>query len=134
MIDLKEFLLNSNINIGVYALVSYDNKIEPIWFKKYNFGKEDWFLEYPCELYEIAKIDIPIDEFIEEYIKELLEDGENEEDYINKYVKPMIIDGVLYNIENFQCSPYLPKEVDDIKLITERECLEYILNNKTINN
>jgi len=40
----------------------------------------------------------------------------------------MIVYGALYEIENFQCSPYLPEYVDDIKLISEREYLEYMLN------
>ena len=40
----------------------------------------------------------------------------------------MIVNGALYGIENFQCSPYLPKEVDGIKLVSEKECLIYMLS------
>ena len=36
----------------------------------------------------------------------------------------------MYEIENFQCAPYLQEYIDDIKLITERECLEWMLENK----
>ena len=50
MVNLKQFLLDKNIDFGTYALVFYNNRIEPTWFTKYNFKGEDWFLESPCEL------------------------------------------------------------------------------------
>lgn len=129
MINLKEFLLKSKIDFGTYALVMYNNHTEPTWFTKYNFGDGDWFLESPCELYKSMEVTEPIDNFCKEYMKKWisLAEGENEKEYIDKFIKPMIVNGWLYEIENFQCLPYLPKEIDDIKLITERECLEYML-------
>lgn len=133
MINLKKFLLESNIEGGTYALVTYENKIVPIWFTKYNFGDGDWFLESPCILYKLMEVTEPIDDFCKKYMTECisLEEGESEEDYINQFVKPMIVDGWLYEIENFQCPPYLPKHVDEIKLINEKECLEYMLKTNT---
>lgn len=131
MINLKQFLLDSNIDFGTYALVFHDNKIEPVWFTKYDFKGEDWFLESPCELYKVMEVRDVSDANLIEYLKELLDKDANIEEYINEYVESMIVDGVLYEINNFQCSPYLPEYVDDIKLISERECLEYMLmNNK----
>lgn len=129
MINIKKFLIENNINFGTYALVVYNNKIEPTWFTKYNFGDGDWFLESPCQLYKVKEVQDDIDAFCKKYMNEYinLAEGESEEDYIKEFVKPMIINGWLYEIENFQCSPYLPKEVDEIKLISERECLEYML-------
>ena len=131
MINLEEFLLNNIKDIGSYALVTYNNKTEATWFTKYNFGDGDRFLESPCELYKQTKVGEDIDEFCEQYIEMFiyLEEDVSKEDYINQFIKPMIIDGWLYEIENFQTAPYLPKEVDDIKLISERECLEWMLNN-----
>lgn len=131
MINVKEFLLENKIETGVYALVSYDGIVEPIWFSKYKqeSGK-DWFLESPCELYKLIEIDKPTDDFALEYADSILEEGVDREKYIEENIKPMIVDFVLYEIENFQCSPYLPKMVDDIKIITERECLEFMLNQK----
>jgi hypothetical protein len=126
MINIEQFLLDNNSD-GTYALVTYNNKTELTWFSKYYYKNEPWFLESPCELYKIMEVDRPIDEFSKWYVDGLLEENADVESYINKYVKPMIIDNVLYEIENFQCSPYLPKFVDDIKLISERECLEYLL-------
>lgn len=127
MINLKQFLLDSNIDFGTYALVFHDNKIEPVWFTKYDFKGEDWFLESPCELYKVMEVRDVSDANLIEYLKELLDKDANIEEYINEYVESMIVDGVLYEINNFQCSPYLPEYVDDIKLISERECLEYML-------
>ena len=120
MVNIQEFLLENNIDVGEYALVSYNEKTEPIYFAKYNFGDGDWFLESPCELFKIMEVKSDIESFCIEYVKEYMEldEGITEEDYINKYVKPMIMNGYLYEINNFQCPPYLPKEVDDIKLIT----------------
>ena len=129
MINIKEFLLKNNINF-TYALITYDNKTEPTWFTKYNFGDGDWFLESPCELYKVMDITEPIDDFSKRYVEELydLEDGETVENFANKHIKTMIVNKTLYKIENFQCSPYLPIMVDRIKLINEKECLEYMLN------
>lgn len=134
MLNVKECLLKNNIDFGTYALVTYNGKTEPTWFTKYNYEGEDWFLESPCQLYKIIDVDKPIDEFCKKYMDEAieLEDGESVEKYIEDYVKPMIVDNVFYEIENFQVSPYLPEEVDNIQLITERECLEYMLQHRTI--
>ena len=129
MVNVEQFLLKQNIETGTYALVKYEGKIEATHFTKYNFGNSDWFLESPCELCEICEVNRPIDEFCKEVINEYidLEEGENKEEYIEKFIKPMVFNGCFYEIENFQCSPYLPKEVDNIKIISKQECLEYML-------
>lgn len=129
MINIEQFLLDSKLD-GTYTLVTYDNKVEATWFTKHYYGDKPWFLESPCEPYKIMEVDKPINEFAKWYVDGLLEDDVDEENYINICVLPMIVDNVLFEIETFQCSPYLPKEVDDIKLISERECLEWMLNNK----
>jgi len=128
MINVEEFLLKNNVGFGTYALVTYNNRTEATWFSKHNFRSKDWFLESPCQLYKIAEATESIDGFARDYVKELLEEDADEEAYINEHVKPMIVNGVLYEIENFQCSPYLPKEVDELELISEKDCLIYMLN------
>lgn len=133
MVNLKEYLLGNIIESGGYALVSYNDVIEATWFTKYKSGidNQPWFLESPCELHKVCKVEKPIDEFCEEFVKECieLEEGESEEDYIENYMKPMIVDGWFYVVNNFQSGPYLPKEVDNIEIITERECLDWLLKN-----
>ena len=39
---------------------------------------------------------------------------------------------MLYEIENFQCMPYLPDEVDDIRIVSERKCLEWLVNHNSL--
>lgn len=93
---VQDFLSKQNIDIGTYALVTYDTCTEAIWFSKFPLMKNgsDWFLESPCQLYEVG-LGCP-----------------------------------QYEIINYQCAPYLPKYVDKIEIISEEQCLEYLLNNK----
>lgn len=127
MIVLEDFLLK-NVQIGSYALVKYNNKTIPVWFTRYNFGEGDWFLESPCSLYEI-----PIKKDINEFLIDMQEnlefkDEKQKDNYINNIIKPMIVNNIFYEIINFQCEPFLPIKVDYIKLINEKECLDFILN------
>ena len=108
-------------------LVTYDGMTYPVWFSKYNFGDGDWFLESPCQLYRITEVTEPVEQWAMEYAAEILDEDVSVRDYVKQYILPMIVDGVYYEIENFQCAPYLPKEVENIKLITEKECLSHML-------
>lgn len=130
MVNVQDFLLSSGIDFGTYTLVTYNNKTEPTWFTKYNYENKFWFLESPCQLYKVMELKEPVDEQLKEYVSEFLDKDVDIDKYINEYVKPMIVNNVLFDIENFQCSPYLPKYAEDIKLISERECLEYMLKSR----
>lgn len=133
MVNIQEFLLKNSKGKGVYALVSYNGITEATWFTKYlfNVDRGPWFLESPCELHKICKVEKPIDEFCKEYVSECieLEDGESEEDYIENSIKPFIVDGWFYVLNNFQTGPYLTKSVDNIEIISERECLDWMIKN-----
>ena len=142
MINVQSFLLENTkdkteFNLGVYTLVTYNGRTEATYFSKHFFDDEPWFLESPCELYKICKVDKSLKELLGSYLEEYLEidtDSDPErfiDDFIKEYIEPMIIDGYFYDIENFQFEPYLPKEVDNIKIISERECLEWLINNYT---
>lgn len=134
MINVKEYLKEHmpENSIGQYAIVTYDGEEDLIYFAHIMLESGEVFTESPCTLYKIADVKEDIDVFCKNYIKNVLEleDGTDEDDYIKKYIKPMIVNGVFYEIENFQCLPFLPKEVESIKFITEKECLEELL--KTI--
>ena len=52
--------------------------------------------------------------------------------YCEQYMFPLIVGNALYDISCPQVAPYLPKEVDDIILVTERECLLYLLDMETV--
>jgi len=127
----KQKFLELNIkSIGSYALVTYNNQTEAIWITRYQDHCEDgsdWFLESPCGLmrYEFEdSSDKEIREFVEEqYKEEYIEEG-------IKYVKSMIRDGWLYEIYNPQTGPFLPDVLDDLTLISEEYCLEWMLENR----
>lgn len=135
MINVQDFLKEniSKDSIGEYASVLYDGKKIFVYFAHYILDGEDFFLESPCSLYKVSDVKGDVDKFCKNFVNETIEEFEDCVDidlYIEQFVKPMIVDNILYEIENFQCEPFLPKLVDDIKLITERECLKELLNLK----
>ena len=101
-------------DIGCYALVTYNNYTKAIYLAnlgKSNIKGDNWYLEYPCELRE----------FILNNKKDL------------KYLKEqgyIIKDGKVYEIYNPQTGPFLPDVLDDLTLISEEYCLEWMLENR----
>lgn len=114
--ELQNFLELNIKNIGSYALVTYNNHTQPIWIAKYENWKEDgsdWFLESPCEIYSF-NYDLSNKEHLE-CIKEY--------GFIIK-------NNSVYEIVSPQVAPFLPNELDDLTLISEEYCLDWILNNR----
>lgn len=124
MINLNEFIEQQGHN-SFFALVTFDGHTEPTYFYSDDLGKKgfcDWHSE--CTAFKIVEGT----EKIEEYLNSLItEDGYTQE-MIDEYCRPLIVDDVLYEVQNFQYLPYLPDEVDDIKICTERDCLLFALN------
>lgn len=112
-VEKQKFLTENIKDIGSYALITYeDGFIEPIWITKYaNWSEEgDWFLESPCELHKYGyDINNPKDL---KFIKK------------NNY---LIRDGNVYEIDSPQTPPFLPEILEDLTLISEEECLDWIL-------
>lgn len=129
-IDYNEFLSRQDIELGTYALVTTNGQEKVVWFSKIELGDSALYLDHACYLYEIDKVQGDIDEFAREYAASLLEDEKEIKEHIEKYIKPMIVDGVYYDIEHLQGASYLPNRVEDIKIITERECLEFLVNGR----
>lgn len=124
--ERQKFLELNIIDSGSYALVTYDNHTETIWISKYTVGESGyWFLEAPCELCRYEFKD-DSDKAIIEYVKELYEKDAIEEGI--KYTKSMLRDGYLYDIDAPQTAPFLPDKLDDLTLISEQYCLEWMLN------
>lgn len=126
MINVHDFLKENINECGSFAFVTIDNDKIPLWFSRLNNGKDIWFLESECCVFRICDVK-NIKEFCNEYIKDLLEEGEDEQAYINKFILPMIVDNVFYEIVNFETAPFLPQEVENIELTTEHDCLLAIL-------
>lgn len=103
---------------SVYFLVTFDGHTEPIYFTSY----EDVYFESPCELHRFPMKE---DE-IEEYVKEMYD-----KQYLKvslEYEKTMQRGDWHYDIDVPQCTPFLPEQLDDIKMISESECLDWILD------
>ena len=126
--------LIKNVKSMQYAIVEYDGHIEAVYFVQHSHNGNPWFLESPCnpcKEYEFTK-DENIEEWCLSVADELLEPDVDRKEYYEQYMKPLIVGNVLYDIYCPQVAPYLPKEVDDIILITERECLLYLLDIETV--
>lgn len=130
--NIHDFLMQ-NAESMQYALVEYDEKTEVAYFVQHSHNGKPWFLESPCTLY--VEHEFTNDENVEEWCllvaDELLEPDVDRKKYCEQYMFPLIVGNALYDISCPQVAPYLPKEVDDIILITERECLFYLLNLET---
>lgn len=106
-VNIQEILMQNGKETQ-YALVKYDENIKVVRFVKYDNNEENIFLPYPCQV----------------YVKYMFKkDGDKIE-----HMKNMIVGNILYEIYCPQTSICLPKKVDDIIPITERECLLYLLD------
>ena len=126
--ERKKFLEDNIKGMGSYALVTYDNHTESIWITRFaNWDEDgDWFLEAPNDLHRYEFKDNS-ESIIRDFVKEQYEEEYTEEGV--KYIKSMIRDGWLYEIDSPQVAPFLPEKLDDLTLISEEECLEWLLNN-----
>ena len=98
---------------STYAVVKYDNKTEYIYihcFKEFKEDGSDWYLEYPCQLYYHGDYDEQEDKsFVEE----------------NCY---NVLNGKIYEVVNWQCSPWLP-EYFDMREVSELEMIKLLITN-----
>lgn len=76
-----------------------------------SFGKnnKNWYLEAPNQLYSYQV-------FTDEDRNTFESDGYT------------IIGDMAYTIESWQVAPFLPDTIEDIVFISERECIEWMLN------
>ena len=131
MINIQDFLMASEIEVGCYTLVTYNNKTEAIYFSKYKDNGRTWFLESPCECRIVDKVIGDKIKFCQEHVRTYYSIKGGKKGIVKfskEYIEPLVVDDILYEVENYQCSPFLPKEVDNIEIISERDCLLYILN------
>lgn len=133
-VNVKEFLLNNCLGDNCYATIKRyrkgkDSNVEFVYFSRQKDESGDWFLESPCHPIKIMEVEGDVDTFCNNYIETvyILENGTNKESFINDYIKPMIIDGWLYEIDTPQCSPYIGEEVHDIQIVSASHLLRMML-------
>lgn len=131
--NLKEFLNNNSSNYsGFYSLVTYNNTTEAIWFSKSKSNSDNHFEGYICNASKVRKISGDIELFCREYMSNnlIMPDEKNKQDYINNHIKILIKDGWLYDISKTKMSLHLPETIESIKIISKKECLDFLLKNK----
>lgn len=102
---------------SVYFLISYDEHTEAIHFMHY---EDSWF-ESPCMLRGFPLDDDKLREYIEEqYIEKSWDEAYKYESVFQK-------DNYHFEIDNPQCFPFLPEKVEIIKVMSEEECLEWLI-------
>lgn len=142
MVNIHEYVTEQMRKLdddSLFALVTYDNKTEPILFHLYGDMGHGVFLAHsPCNNPTV------ICTFTEEQQKNIkgvcvegilpgligVHDKDICEKFFDDFVKDMIIDGVLYEVTAFQCVPWLPDLADEVKILTEGEMLRWLLKNK----
>lgn len=98
-----------------YAVVKYDNKVEYIYihcFREFSEDGSDYYLEYPCQLYQYGEMNL---------------DNKEDLEFAEEYGYT-IIDGIAYEIVNWQSGPWLPKKFS-IDLVTEEEMIKILIGN-----
>lgn len=95
-----------------YYLVEYRGSIRPVYFWKYG----NWWIEYPCILRKI----IDIENQTEPYLFEIAA----------IHSKKIYRDGQCWKIESFPCSPFLPEEMTFLQIMSESECVDWMLAHK----
>ena len=103
-----------NKSCGSFALVTYNGHTETIWIanmgKGFNKNKSRYYLEAPNQLNTYDITDETRKDF-EEY-------------------NCIIRGNKAYEINSWQTAPFLPKVLDDLKLISEDECLDWLLKHE----
>lgn len=138
MINIFEYITDLETD-DAYALVTYGGKTEPVYFHLYGDMGHGMFLGHspccnPTVIYVFSEEEQKDMKSVclKEILPELLEENDEAscEKFFDNFVKDMIVDGVLYEIPCFQCAPWLPKEVDNIEVLTEGQMLRWLLKNK----
>lgn len=103
---------------SIFYLVKYNDVTEPIYFFKF----EDVYFASPCVLHSIKMQE----EELEKYVRATYEDNSFEEAL--KYEKTLYVDSILYEIDNPQVAPFLPEKIEIEAILSESECLKWLLN------
>lgn len=106
---------------SVYFLVTVDGHTEPIHFMHY----ENAYFESPCELHRFSMPESKLDDFVREIYEE---DGY--EDAL-EFEKTMQRGSWHYEINCHQCFPFF-KKIDNIVIISEKECLDWLITNEKV--
>lgn len=104
---------------SVYYMIRFNGHTEPMHFMHYN----GVYFESPCMLRSYNIPESELDNYVKElYIPEYVEEA-------MEYEKTMQKGDIHYEIDNPQCSPFLPSEFSILDILSEQECLEWLITN-----
>lgn len=101
----------------VYLLVEYRGKIKPVYFWRH----DNWWIESLCILRNIHYADEQPNVLSQSHFDEFVFES------ILSCSKPVYRNGYFYQIENYQCTPFLPEEMIFHQILSETECLDWLL-------
>lgn len=103
----------------IFFLMEKNGQVEPVYFD-YDEEENSWY-EHHCthECREIPEEEIP--EFVAYYYTE------EDYSYALELAKAMYRDGVQHRIACYTCSPFLDGEFKIIRILSEVECLDWLL-------
>lgn len=102
---------------SVFFLVKCNGCEAPVYFEKY----EDVYFGRPCAL---TGFQMPMEE-LKDYVNYLYFPEDFEEAYA--YESTMQLEDMHYEIHNPQSSPFLPEEFEIVEVLSETECLYWLL-------
>ncbi len=118
---LNEFDWNSKKETelsSVYFLIKEDDGyVEPLHFMSF----EGAYFESPCDLHEYPMKD----EELEDFVRDMYEEDAFEKAL--EYEKLFQRDGIHYDIDNPQVSPFLKENFELLDVFSETECLNWLL-------
>lgn len=116
-----ESVRDTNLS-SVYFLIEFDNHVEPIYFRRF----EDCWFASPCGLFEF-----PLnDDNVMEFVKAMYDEDSLEEAY--EFEKTMQRNGHHYEIDCPQCFPFLPDSIKILDVLSDSECLDWLLEKRNI--
>lgn len=128
-INVFDFLLKNSSGKSSYAIVKYASKEEAIFFV--NHHSMDYgigFVGKPCYLHKIYFGQDP-DKFCKHYAENII--GTYNKEATDKYIKekiiPYIKDNVFYLIDTPSVEPFLPENVEEIRLISKLDCIDWLI-------
>lgn len=120
--ELNKYMLNNYKN-GAYLIIDFNGVLKPIWFFEY----DNHYFETSMVIYKYKISHEELIQFVKDrYYKKAFKYG-------LKYEEGMYIDGIHYEIEDYQCLPYIEFPINVHSIIkTEQECLRWVLKNNKI--
>lgn len=133
-IDALRFLKEHSPGKSTYAIVKYAGKEVPVFFANYHsMDYGEGFIEEPCYLHKIYYGN-DLEKFCKHYAENMIGpyNPKGEESYIKTRILPYIRDNTFLLIETPSVEPFLPEEIDEIILISDQECIDFLLKQNNI--